>query len=116
MSVRREDVLGALQARGMIEKPVTTLDVAAWLGVEEYAVRGAMSWLCISRVIEVAGSVRRTDEAGRPYTACVYHWYGDTIIPKVSRNRDARAPAEVWDVGCFNLLISAISRTKRRVV
>lgn len=115
MSVKREDVLDALNARGLIEKPITTSDVAGWLGVEEYAVRGAMSWLCVSGVIEVAGSTQRIDAFGRPYTACVYHWHGEMVIPKVRRNREERMPQAKWDVQCFNLLIGAIS-TKRRAM
>lgn len=114
MSVKREAVLEELSARGLIEKPITTSDVAEWLEVEEYAVRGAISWLCVAGVLEVAGSTRRLDKFGRPYDACVYHWHGEKIIPKVRRNRDERLPKASWDVGCFNILMGAIT-TKRRV-
>lgn len=115
MSVKREAVLEALSARELIEKPITTSDVAEWLGVEEYAVRGAISWLCVAGVLEVAGSTRRMDKLGRPYDACVYHWHGAMVIPKVRRNRDERLPRAEWDVQCFNLLMGAICTTKRRV-
>lgn len=114
MRVSREQVLQELSDRGLFEQPVTTLDVAGWLGVEEYAVRGAMSWLCIGGLLEVAGTTRRIDQLGRPYSACVYHWHGETIIPKVRRNRDERMPDAKWDVSCFNILLNAICKTKRR--
>lgn len=110
--VSREQVLQELSDRGWLERPITTLDVAGWLGVEEYAVRGAISWLCIGGLLDVAGSTRRIDLLGRPYSACVYHWHGETIIPKVRRNRDERMPKAKWDIGCFNTLIGAISGRK----
>lgn len=112
--VRREDVLEALATRGLIEQPVTTKDVAEWLGVEEYAVRGAISWLCVAGVLEVVGSVRRTDPYGRPYEACVYYWHGQMVIPHVPRRREDRVPQAEWDVGCFNILMGAICKSKRR--
>ncbi len=114
MSVKREEVLKVLEERGLIDQPITTSDVAGWLGVEEYAVRGAMSWLCVSGVIEVAGSTRRMDAFNHPYNACVYHWHGEMVIPKVRRNREERMPQANWDVGCFNILMGAICGTKRR--
>lgn len=115
MCVKREAILKVLEERGLIDQHITTSDVAMWLGVEEYAVRGAMSWLCVSGVIEVSGSTRRMDAFNRPYNACTYHWHGETIIPKVRRNRDERIPQAKWDVGAFNILMGAICGSKRRM-
>lgn len=114
MSVRREDVLRVLSENRVVETHFTTTDVAGWLGVDEYAVRGAISWLCVAGLIEVAGSARRIDAFGRPYCACTYHWNGKSEIPKVRRNRDERMPQAKWDVTAFNLLMGAICTTKRR--
>lgn len=112
IKVSREQVLQELSSRGLLERPITTLDVAGWLGVEEYAVRGAISWLCIGGLLEVAGATRRIDLLGRPYSACVYHWHGEMVIPKVRRNRDERIPQAKWDVECYNILINSMTRRR----
>ena len=57
----------------------TTRDVAAAVGVDEYSVRAALSWLLKRKVVELVGKVSRPypPEAGqhlrsRSYTVSVY--------------------------------------------
>lgn len=114
MSVTREQVIKVLAAKSWQGKDITTLDVAQELGVDEYSVRGAISWLCVADVMYANGTVRRTDRFGRWYDACIYRWTGKTEIPKVRRNRDEREASRPvnFDPVCFNLLMGAICTKK----
>lgn len=106
MSVTREQVVVLLADKDW-RSPFTTTDIAQALQVEEYAVRAAISWLCVAEVLKPVGATRRLDKWGRLYDAATYQWGGLTAIPKVRRNRAERAAAKepVIDLECFNILL-----------
>jgi Mn-dependent DtxR family transcriptional regulator len=53
----------------------TTSDIASFMGVDEYQVRAAISWLAKSRMVEVVHGVRSrryTRKNGEAYSVAVY--------------------------------------------
>lgn len=107
MAVTREDVVRLLDKNNWME-PFATTDIAQALGVEEYCVRAAISWLCVAEVLRPVGSTKRLDKWSRLYDAATYQWNGQTTIPKVPRNRDARSAAKesTMSLDCFNILLN----------
>lgn len=73
--ITTDAVLDAIKAHAEQMPTFTTVDIARAMGVEEYPVRAAFSWLCRYRLIEIAegtACMRRTRRTGERYTAGVY--------------------------------------------
>ena len=111
MSVTREQVITILFERDLRD-PFTTTDIAHALQVDEYAVRAAISWLCVCDILKPVGVTRRIDRVGRLYDAATYQWSGQTIIPRIRRNKQEREATKTeWDStagfsrDCFNILM-----------
>jgi len=76
-AVTTESVLSAARALVATEgrQHFTTMEIARHMGVEEYPVRAAVSWLNRYRMIEVVPGVRSqryTRQSGEAYSATVY--------------------------------------------
>ena len=74
-TITTETVLEAIKAHAANAPTFTTVDIAHAMGVEEYPVRAAFSWLCRYRLIEIAegtACMRRTRRTGERYTASIY--------------------------------------------
>lgn len=84
--VTTEDVLQAVTA---YVGEFTTYDIARVLGVEEYPVRAAMSWLLKRGVVEKVGTKERRlpPPAGR-------RLHGDVYPVSVYRVKETAAPAD----------------------
>lgn len=76
LRVTTETVMQAIRAYAESVKPFfTTCDIARAMGVEEYPVRAAVSWLNRYRMIEIVPGVRSrryTKLHGEEYSATVY--------------------------------------------
>jgi len=73
--ITTDAVLDAIKAHAEQMPTFTTVDIARAMGVEEYPVRAAFSWLCRYRLIEIIEGttcIRRTRRAGEAYTASMY--------------------------------------------
>jgi hypothetical protein len=111
VSVTREQVITILVERDQRD-PFTTTDIAQALQVEEYAVRAAISWLCVCGILAPVGATKRIDRVGRLYDAATYQWNGQTFVPRVRRSKQEReATKSEWDrtkgfgLDCFNVLM-----------
>lgn len=77
MNVTTESVMdGVRRFIGEAQKDFfTTSEIAACMGVDEYPVRAAMTWLARSRMVEAVPGVRSrryTRGSGKEYSATVY--------------------------------------------
>ena len=72
-------------------EPFTTCDLAVELGINEYRVRGAVSWLMLGGALVKAGRVARKDKRGCAYFNTRYRWTGQTDAPRVPHDPQARA-------------------------
>lgn len=84
--ITTETVLETIKAHAKRSPTFTTADIARAMGVPEYPVRAAFSWLCRYQLIEIVPGttcMRRTQRTREPYTASIY------------RIRPAAAPTDV---------------------
>ena len=72
-------------------EPFTTCDLAVELGITEYRVRGAVSWLMLGGALVKAGRVARKDKRGGTYHNAQYRWTGQTDAPRVPHDHKVRA-------------------------
>lgn len=93
--VNRQKVLCVCRSLG---RRITTSEVAEFLGVPEYPVRAAISWLMAGGFIRQAGSVTRRTRNGHPYIVAAYVWTGrDGEIMPIRRNPEERPPLNAAD-------------------
>lgn len=94
--VTTEDVLQAVRA---YQGDFTTYDIARVLGIEEYPVRAAMSWLVKRGIVERIGTIERTLQ---PVNGRRLH--GDTYTVALYRVKEEAAPVD------FSALMGAFCR------